>query len=558
MAGLLTRRAGHHKIGTNDQANGEVKCKMNILKNKSFLYLTEFFSGMSVMAVELGASRLLAPYFSSSQIVWTIVIGTIMIAMALGNIYGGRSADKSPDPRKLYGRILVAAVWIALIPVVGKYIILGISALLIFTVSSNFLIIAAFAACMVIFVFPLFLLGTVTPSLVKYCVDSLDDSGRVVGTLGAFNTIGSIIGTFVPTFVTIPAVGTSITFLIFGGILLALGVIYFVSGRMGWKRVIVSCLLFVLCCVLGYSDSFAFWQEDLTYEGESIYNYLQVSEDDQRVVLSTNVLFGVQSVYMKGDGLTGMYYDYAMAAPLMVPEKEPREESVLILGMGTGTYATQCRRYFGDMTMEGVEIDGKITDLSRRYFSLPEDVKVTTYDGRAYLQAVDQKYDVIMVDAYQDITIPFQMSSVEFFQLVKEHLTENGVMVVNMNMRGQGEGNINQYLSDTIASVFGSVYTADVAGTTNRELFASDNGDMAEVLRRKTGAMEEGDLKSMMDTVLGRLEPYAPGSYRMTDDKAPVELLGMQVIDQLIQDEVAYYKEIYQRDGLSGVISQLG
>ena len=108
-----------------------------ILKNKLFLYLTEFFAGMSVMAVELGASRLLAPYFSSSQIVWTIIIGTIMIAMALGNIYGGRSADKSPNPDRLYTRILIAAIWIALIPVAGKYIVLGISALLIFTVSNN-------------------------------------------------------------------------------------------------------------------------------------------------------------------------------------------------------------------------------------------------------------------------------------------------------------------------------------------------------------------------------------------------------------------------------------
>lgn len=531
---------------------------MNILKNKSFLYLTEFFSGMSVMAVELGASRLLAPYFSSSQIVWTIVIGTIMIAMALGNIYGGKSADKSPDPRKLYGRILIAAIWIALIPVVGKYIILAISALLVFTVSSNFLIIAAFAACMVIFVFPLFLLGTVTPSLVKYCVDSLDDSGRVVGTLGAFNTIGSIIGTFVPTFVTIPAVGTSITFLIFAGILLALAVIFFLTSHCGAKRVIVSAVLFVLCCVLGYSDSFAFWQEDLTYEGESIYNYLQVSETDRQVVLSTNVLFGVQSVYMKEDGLTGMYYDYAMAAPLMVPEKQPEDVSMLILGMGTGTYATQCRRYFGDMSIEGVEIDGKITDLSRQYFALPDDVKVTTYDGRAYLQAVDQKYDVIMVDAYQDITIPFQMSSVEFFTMVKEHLTENGVMVVNMNMRGQGEGNINQYLSDTIASVFGSVYTVDVSGTTNWELFASENGAMLEVLRNKTASLDNAGLQTLMNTVAENSRAYQGGDYRMTDDKAPVELLGMQVIDQLIQEEVAYYKDIYQRDGIQGVISQLG
>ena len=133
-----------------------VKEKRPILKNRFYLYLTEFFSGMSVIAVELGASRLMAPYFSSSQIVWTIIIGTIMIAMALGNIYGGRSADKNPNPDKLYGRILIAAIWIALIPVLGKYVILGISALLIFTVSSNFLIIAGFAACMVIFVFPLF------------------------------------------------------------------------------------------------------------------------------------------------------------------------------------------------------------------------------------------------------------------------------------------------------------------------------------------------------------------------------------------------------------------
>ena len=98
--------------------------KKPILRNKIFLYMTEFFAGMSVMAVELGASRLLAPYFSSSQIVWTIIIGPIMIAMALGNIYGGRKADKDPNPDKLYGMIIIAALWIAAIPVLGKYIIL--------------------------------------------------------------------------------------------------------------------------------------------------------------------------------------------------------------------------------------------------------------------------------------------------------------------------------------------------------------------------------------------------------------------------------------------------
>ncbi len=550
-----------------------------ILNNKLFLYLTEFFAGMSVMAVELGASRLLAPYFSSSQIVWTIIIGTIMIAMALGNIFGGRSADKNPDPGRLYKRILAAALWIAAIPVVGKYMILGISALLIFSVNSNFLMIAAFAACMVIFVFPLFLLGTVTPSLAKYSVGNLEESGKVVGNLGAFNTVGSIIGTFVPTFVTIPSVGTSVTFLIFAGILLTLAIVYFVSGKrsgseeniahdrgadnkvitrtkkIGMGKITVSILFYAVCCALGYSDHFAFWETNLAYEGESVYNYLQVKENNRNVILSTNVLFGVQSVYVKNQGLTGMYYDYAMAAPLMVGDKKPEDCEVLILGMGTGTYATQCRKYFGDMAVEGVEIDDRITELARKYFYLPEDVQVTTYDGRAFLNAVNRKYDVIMVDAYQDITIPFQMSSVEFFTLVREHLTENGVMVVNMNMRGSNEGNINQYLADTIASVFGEVYTVDVKGSTNRELFASNQPGMLSRLEENRQKISDRELYAMMEQTASALIAYEPGNYVFTDDKAPVELLGMQVIDEIIKDEVSYYKEIYEAQGLEGLLN---
>ena len=92
-------------------------------------------------------------------------------------------------------------------------------------------------------------------------------------------------------------------------------------------------------------------------EEESIYNYLQVKETDRSAILSTNVMFGVQSIKMKEDGLTGMYYDYALAAPLMAGLTEEAEGDVLILGMGTGTYATQSLRYFPDLRFEGVEID---------------------------------------------------------------------------------------------------------------------------------------------------------------------------------------------------------
>lgn len=537
-----------------NKASSEVKtASSGILKHKWYLYLTEFFAGMSVMAVELGASRLLAPYFSSSQIVWTIIIGTIMIAMALGNIYGGRSADKNPNPDKLYARVLIAAVWIAAIPFFGKFVILGISALLVVTVNTNFLIWAAFITCMAVFVFPLFLLGTVTPSLVKYTVDSLDDSGKTVGTLGAFNTIGSIIGTFIPTFVSIPAVGTAATFLIFSGILLVLGLIYFIFSKRGAVRCGVTTALFLVSCVLSNLIGFAFWEKNLVFEGESIYNYLQVKETDTKTYLSTNVLFGVQSVYVKSGELSGLYYDYAMAAPLM-SDCGDEEKDILILGMGTGTYAKQCMNYFDGINAEGVEIDEKITELSRRYFDLPENVKVTTYDGRAFLNVSDKKYDVIMVDAYQDITIPFQMSSKEFFSLVKAHLKENGVMVVNMNMRSDSADGINSWLADTIADVFSEVYTVDVIGSTNRELFASENPQMLEVLSENKSELENEALYDMISSVSANLVRYEGGDKILTDDKAPVELLGMNVIDDIIQEELVYYKQKFKEEGIKGLL----
>ena len=530
----------------------------SILHNRYFLYATEFFSGMSVMAIELGASRLLAPYFSSSQIVWTVIIGMIMIAMALGNVWGGRMADKNPSPSKLYGRLLLAAVWTALIPFVGKYVIAGVSLVVAIFVEKNFLVWASMASCVVLFVFPLMLLGTVTPSLVKYTVSDLEQNGKIVGELEALNTIGSIIGTFVPTFVTIPSVGTAATFLIFAGVLALLAILYFISAK---KKRVVSAAALLLIAVLGTQTgavSFAFASDGLVYEGESIYNYLQVQEDEERIWLSTNVLVGVQSIMRKEGGLTGMYYDYALAAPFLagVPGKGGGE--VLILGLGTGTYALQCLNYFDGMRVEGVEIDEKIVKLSKEYFELPKEVEVSVYDGRAYL-AQAGSYDVIMVDAYQDITIPFQMSTVEFFTQVKEHLKEDGVMVVNMNMRTDTDGGMNDYLCDTIASVFPEVYTVVVRGGTNMELFASENPEMLRVLEEQLAAYSaedthDAELALMMSGVGQNLCEVTKGDYILTDDKAPVEVLGMKVIDELISEELAYYKDMIKNGNIGELI----
>ena len=521
-----------------------------LLANKNFLYATEFFSGMSIMAVELGAARLLAPYFSSSQIVWTIIIGTIMIALALGNVWGGRRADLDSDPAKLYRRLIFAALWIGAIPVLGKYLILALAGILIIAIDTNLLIWAAFLSCMAIFVLPLFLLGTVTPSLVKYSTDNLEHNGRIVGNLNAFNTIGSIIGTFLPTFVTIPAVGTAITFLIFSGVLLLIGIIYFVS--IGEKKIFCAgaVAIFIFCGMLSTSNSFAFWEKNLLYEGESIYNYLQVKDTPDKIIFSTNVLFGVQSLKVKGGGLTGMYYDYALAAPLLTDGKK-----ILILGMGTGTFAEQCKKYFPSAQIVGVEIDDKITALAKEYFSLPEDVEVVTYDGRAFLQADKNFYDVILVDAFQDISPPFQMSSMEFFSLVKNHLAPAGVMVVNMNMRASGAGNINEYLIDTIGKNFSAVKIIDARGVTNRVLFAAADEKILSNLHARAAALDDENLSRLMIHIAQNWSTPTLGENILTDDRAPVEMLSMRALDNLIQQNLQHYKEIYRREGLDGILN---
>ena len=429
--------------GTNE-TTGRSCMENKLIRSKYFLYLTEFFAGMSVMAVELGASRLMAPYFSSSQIVWTVIIGVIMIAMAIGNVWGGKLADKSATPDKLYRRLIIAAI----------------------------------------------------------------------------------------------------------------GIAYFVFEKKKSVPGIVSVLLIAGLCFALPSYSFAFWQSDITLEDESIYNYLQVQDDAKRTTLSTNVLFGVQSVQVKGDALTGMYYDYALAAPCMagMDGTDNENRSVMILGMGSGTYASYCTRYFPGASVQGAEIDKKIADIATDYFGLPDSVTVAIEDGRAYLAASKEKFDVIMVDAYQDITIPFQLSSVEFFNEVQAHLKPNGVMVVNLNMTSAEDGSINEYLCDTMASVFRHTVTAPVRGNTNTEVFCTNADDWEETFLCSIAKLKDSDYADMMRTVYSKLTPYEGGSCILTDDKAPVEVLGMRVLDELIGDELNYYKDELRTGGLSALI----
>lgn len=528
------------------------------LKNKTFLYITEFFSGMSVMAVELGASRILAPYFSSSQILWTVIIAIIMISMAIGNILGGKRADKNKNPNVLYMHLIIAGVAISSIPFLVKYIVMLSSFFVMLFGGKNFLIWASILTCSILFVFPLILLGGTTPSLAKYATTTLNDNGEIIGKLGALQTFGSILGTFIPTFLTIPSIGTKLTFIVFGGILILLGLSFFLITEKKIKPKLYILLgVFVLFSILGKNSSFAFDSKGIIYEDESVYNYLKVNEDENSIILSTHVFAGVQSIKMKDNSITGFYYDYALAASLMVNFNENKNPKSLILGMGSGTFANMLNESFPNGKITGVEIDEKIIKLAKKYFDLPNTVEIIQDDARFALKSLD-KYDLILVDAYKDITVPFQMTTTEFFKEVEKHLQDDGVLVVNLNMFSNEDGNLNDYIIGSLANVYPHIYS--IKTSTNEVVFATKNSNIINNFRKNRILLNDfkGKYKNSFDYIETYLKEkdgktLMKKGYVLTDDKSPVELLGMKLLDNLIQKELEFFKDFNLKELLTNL-----
>lgn len=533
-------------------------------KNKNMiLYVTSFLSGMTVMAVELSCTRLLAPYFSSSSIVWTVVIGLIMISMSFGNILGGRSADKHKSLGRLYFYIWIASIWIAIIPFIGKYLISLIIGFLMFLIpGSQFVVMGSALSCLVIFSLPLTLLGMVSPYLVRLGITDMESSGKVTGQIYALGTIGSIIGTFIPTFLTIPLIGTGKTFFLFAFLLNVVCALYFLLRKGKALKHVITTVLVLVFLAMPYSDSLAYWKTNIIYEGESLYNYLQVSETEDSVILSTNVAFGIQSIYKKDGSLSGLYYEYALMAPFFMDEASfDKNLDVLVLGLGTGTYSKQLKKYFPQAKSDAVEIDEKIAWLAGEYFNLKED-EATIYinDGRSFFSTPDAGlYDIILADAYQDITVPFHMSTIEFFRTVKQHLKPGGVLIVNINMRSGDFEGIPEYLSGTVSSCFKSVYRVDLTNVTNSVLFVSDNLNMLENYKRNIEAniSAEHDLYKISGYVANNISEIAPTNLILTDDLAPVEILGQKSLSRILEQEIEVFRAGMKGKSLKEILQMI-
>lgn len=553
------------------------------IHNKIYYFITEALVGLCLMGIEMSASRLISVYFSSSQVVWTLIIGVIMIAMAIGNYWGGKQADKKPSYLRLYLELTFAGVYIVLIPFLGKYVIVGMSVFFALFITHNLVIWAALFSCIILFVPPLLFLGKVTPSLIKYAMGE-KVSGKVIGLLEALNTVGSILGTFLPTFLTIPFIGTSNSFVLFGGLIAIIGLLYVVTSyieifknrpkkevmqqdldknqkkekRRFIRSIVLTCVyssLFIVGMVFSINAPFSLWTEKGTIkETESTYNFLKVYRENNATYLSTNILFGVQSMIRDNDSLTGMYYDYLLSSKYLVKENP----DILILGNGTGTYATMMKNYMhSQCKITAVEIDQKIIDLSYEYFHMNSTVDVICDDGRNYLARTNSMYDIILVDAYSSISAPFHMTTVEFFSLVKNHLNPDGLMMMNINMHSDTPGSMSHTLCDTAISVFNNLYTVPIG--TGVEVF-SYNGNKKIIETLETVVPERSDYQQVLDSLLDTekgLKRYEDTGYRLYDDNADIEMRSMNALDELIMNLLGDYIRILKEQGISGLINAL-
>jgi spermidine synthase len=504
---------------------------------KRYLYIAIFISGMTSMGVEMAASRLLGNVFGTSNLVWASIIGIILIYLAAGYFVGGRWADRSPYFATFYQILIWAGLTTAVIPLASRPV-LRVAANAFDQLELGVLF-GSFTTVLVLLIIPVTLLGTASPFAIRLAIHDPATAGRISGRIYAISTLGSFIGTFLPSLVFIPLIGTYRTFLLFGAVLLAFGLVG-LWATAGWRSILKYLWTPVLILALAWlgvrgSDKAT---PGLVYETESYYNYIQVLEQDGYYYLRLNEGQGVHSIYNADQLIYNGPWEQVLVAPFFNPAPyDPANfNNLAIVGLAAGTTAHQASAVYPDIHIDGYEIDPKIVSVARTYFDMNEpNLDVHVQDGRWGLEHSPERYQVISVDAYRPPYIPAHMTTQEFFQIVYDHLTPDGVMVINIG-RGPNDRRLINALASTIATVFPSIHVMDIPDTFNSILYASAQPtDANDLLRNYAYLSGRSDVHPMLMAVLQRtivnLQPAPDLNEQVfTDDLAPVEWITNNMV----------------------------
>ncbi|HET6696629.1 MAG TPA: fused MFS/spermidine synthase [Gaiellaceae bacterium] len=481
------------------------------------LSVVVFTAGAATLATEIAASRLLAPYFGSSTIVWANIIGLILLYLSIGYWLGGRVADRRPEPRLLGWIILVAALAVAATPFIARPILdLAVEGLDAVSVGA---VVGSFFAALALFAIPITLLGMVAPFAIRLALGDVQEAGTVAGQLYAISTIGSIVGTFLSAIVTIPLAGTQRTML-GSAALLVLAAALLLGLRWQLLTLGVAALLLVPAGTIKASAG-------LLYETESSYQYIQIVErSDGSRALKLNEGVAVHSVWHEDSVLTGGVWDTFLLVP---PLLDRPVERMLVIGNAGGTVARAFGELYPGIEIDGVEIDPEVSDAARRYMGLEDNprLNVITADGRPYLELSDETYDIIVVDAYHQPYIPFYLATREFFESAREHLRPGGVIALNV-AGVPGDERLSEAIGSTLLAEFPQAWRWQPLRFNELMLGFTEPVGRDQLVERVQNAPTPVD--SLVPLFQGGLEPVEPTERPLTDDRAPVEWLTDRMI----------------------------
>ena len=473
-----------------------------------------FGAGVGSLATEIAASRLLAPYFGSSTIVWANLIGIVLAGLALGYWLGGRIADRRPEPRLLGLIVLAAAIWVALTPFLARpFLDAAVGNL---DDASAGAVIGSFFTVLLLFAPAVVLLGMVSPFAIRLGISDIATAGAVAGRFYALSTAGSLLGTFIPALVAIPLAGTQRTLLATSA-LLALSA----SFLLGRSALVLAAALAALVAV---PPGAVKAEPGLLHEEDSLYQFIQVVEKpDGRRLLRLNEGVAVHSVWRPDTVLTGGVWDAFLALP---PLLDRPLRSVAILGNAAGTTARALGVFYPRARVDGVELDPAVSRVGREWFGMDDipNLDVHDADARPFLRRTDERYDLIVVDAYHQPYVPFYLATREFFRLARE---PGGVLALNV-ATVPGDERLLKGIAGTLTHEFESV-SVWPALRFNRILVAFD--EPKPVL--STELLDAGPpaLRPLRELLLRELRPYGRKAKRpWTDDRAPVEWVTDRMI----------------------------
>jgi spermidine synthase len=489
----------------------------------ALLLLVAFLAGAILMALELVGSRVLAPFFGGSIFVWGSLIGVFLAALSLGYYIGGRLVDRWPSAGLLAGFILVSGLFVLLLPrygdIISDRILLGdyghrASPLL---------------ACMALFFIPGMLMAVTSPFVIRLTASAIDHVGRTAGAVYAISTVGSIVGTLGTAFYLIPALGTRALLNALGLALIATAAMAFVASR---PRRCTTPAAAVLGLLLLASPVHA--KEKILLERDSSYHRLFVTEEGHYRWLRADNIWHTQMDLRDPQGRGLPYADYIDLAFLFNRDIQ----RVLVIGLGGGTVPKRFVRDYPNVTVDAVEIDPAVISIAKRHFYVQEGprLKIHEADGRQFLRRSKEKWDLILLDAYYADTVPFFLTTKEFFTIAKEHLSPNGILVNNVVGKVAGpRSKFFRSVYKTMDEVFPQLHAFEVKydDTTwvNIEVFALNSARTVPLSEVRARARKLQGKLIKDDKLLERVEDYVRGPLPisdvpiLTDDYAPVDAL---------------------------------